>query len=110
MNSWSAISTLVRYWMKGRFTRAIAVWMLVGEAFGLVFVLFAGGTFLSFSPGSTSEGGISDASLSLLFAFFLVGLIQSGFNGSGLPVSSADVDYVFTSPVKPRRSSPPRCC
>src|ERR1019366_301317 len=28
--------------------------------------------------------------------------IQSGFNGSGLPVSSADVDYVFTSPVRPR--------
>src|ERR1019366_5330856 len=28
--------------------------------------------------------------------------IQSGFNGSGLPVSSADVDYIFTSPVRPR--------
>ena len=31
-----------------------------------------------------------------------MGLIQSGFNGSGLPVSSSDVDYVFTSPVPPR--------
>jgi hypothetical protein len=102
LNSWSAVSTLVRYWMKGRFTRAIAVWMLVGEAFGLVFVLFAGGTFLSFSSKFNLGGSISDASLSLLFALFLVGLIQSGFNGSGLPVSSADVDYVFTSPVKPR--------
>jgi hypothetical protein len=39
---------------------------------------------------------------SLFLALFLVGLIQSGFNGSGLPVSSGDVDYVFTSPVPPR--------
>jgi hypothetical protein len=88
--------------MKGRFTRAIAVWMIVGEGFGLIFVLFVGGTFLSFSSRFNLGGGISDTSLSLLFAFFLVGLIQSGFNGSGLPVSSADVDYVFTSPVRPR--------
>jgi hypothetical protein len=102
VNSWSAISTLVRYWAKGRFTRAMAVWMLIGEVFGLVFVLFAGGTFLSFSSRFNLGGSISDASLSLLFAFFLVGLIQSGFNGSGLPVSSADVDYVFTSPIRPR--------
>ncbi len=102
MNSWSAVWTLVRYWMKGRFTRATAVWMIVGESFGLVFVLFVGGTFLSFSSRFNLGAGVSDASLSLLFAFFLVGLIQSGFNGSGLPVTSADVDYVFTSPVKPR--------
>ena len=102
MNSWSAVATLVRYWMKGRFTRAMAAWILVGESFGVVFVLFVGGTFLSFSSRFNLGGGISDASLSLLFALFLVGLIQSGFNGSGLPVSSADVDYVFTSPVRPR--------
>jgi hypothetical protein len=31
-----------------------------------------------------------------------VGLLQSGFSGSGLPIVSADVDYVFTSPVRPR--------
>ena len=102
MNGWSTVATLVRYWMKGRFTRAIAVWMIVGESFGVVFVLFVGGTFLSFSSRFSLGSGISDVSLSLLFAFFLVGLIQSGFNGSGLPVSSADVDYVFTSPVRPR--------
>ena len=102
MNSWAAIATLVRYWMKGRFTRAVAVWMLVGESFGIILVLFVGGTFLSFSSRFNLGGGISDTSLSLLFAFFLVGLIQSGFNGSGLPVSSADVDYIFTSPVRPR--------
>ena len=102
MNSWSTVATLFRYWMKGRFTRAIAVWMIVGESFGVVFVLFVGGTFLSFSSRFNLGGGISDTGLSLLFAFFLVGLIQSGFNGSGLPVSSADVDYVFTSPVRPR--------
>jgi hypothetical protein len=80
----------------------MAVWMLVGESFGVVLVLFVGGTFLSFSSRFNLGGGISDASLSLLFALFLVGLIQSGFNGSGLPVSSADVDYIFTSPVRPR--------
>ncbi|MDA4115093.1 MAG: putative ABC exporter domain-containing protein [Thaumarchaeota archaeon] len=102
MNGWSTVATLVRYWMKGRFTRAIAVWMIVGESFGVVFVLFVGGTFLSFSSRFSLGSGVSDASLSLIFAFFLVGLIQSGFNGSGLPVSSADVDYVFTSPVRPR--------
>jgi hypothetical protein len=101
MNSWSTVFTLVRYWMKGRFTRATAVWMLVGESFGVVLVLFVGGTFISFSSRFNLGGGISDASLSLLFALFLVGLIQSGFNGSGLPVSSADVDYVFTAPVRP---------
>jgi hypothetical protein len=88
--------------MKGRFTRATAVWMLVGEAFGVAVVLFVGGTFLSFSSRFNLSGGISDTGLSLLFALFLVGLIQSGFNGSGLPVSSADVDWVFTSPVRPR--------
>lgn len=102
MNSWTAVWTLTRYWMKGRFTRAIAVWMIVGESFGLLFVLFVGGTFISFSSRFNLGTGISDASLSLIFALFLVGLIQSGFNGSGLPVSSADVDYVFTSPVRPR--------
>jgi len=88
--------------MKGRFTRAMAAWMLVGEGFGVIFVLFIGGTLLSFSSKFNLSGNISDASLGLLFALFLVGLIQSGFNGSGLPVSSADVDYIFTSPVKPR--------
>ena len=102
MNSWNAVFTLVRYWMKGRFTRAMAVWMIVGESFGVAVVLFVGGTFLSFSSKFNLGGGISDTSLSLLFALFLVGLIQSGFNGSGLPVSSADVDFVFTSPVRPR--------
>jgi hypothetical protein len=102
LNSWGAVSTLVRYWMKGRFTRLVVAWMLVGESFGVILVLFVGGTFLSFSSKFGVTGTISDTSLSLLFAFFLVGLIQSGFNGSGLPVSSADIDYVFTSPVRPR--------
>jgi len=102
LNSWSAVATLVRYWVKGRFTRAIVVWMILGEAFALAFVLFIGGTVLSFSSRFSLGSSISDTSLSLIFAFFLVGLVQSGFNGSGLPVSSADVDYVFTSPVRPR--------
>jgi hypothetical protein len=48
------------------------------------------------------SSGLSEVALSLLLALFLVGLIQSGFNGSGLAVSGSDVDYVFTSPVPPR--------
>ena len=47
--------------------------MLVGESFGVIFVLFVGGTFLSFSSKFNLGGSISDASLSLLFALFLVG-------------------------------------
>ena len=65
-------------------------------------MLFVGSTFLSFSNRFSLGSGLSDVGLSLIFALFLVGLIQSGFNGSGLPVRSADVDYVFTSPVPPR--------
>jgi len=76
--------------------------MIIGEAFSVVLVLFVGGTFLSFSSKFNLGSGLSYLGLSLLFALFLVGLIQSGFNGSGLPVSAADVEYVFTSPVHPR--------
>ena len=57
---------------------------------------------LVLEPVQPGHRGLSDVGLSLLLALFLVGLIQSGFNGSGLPVRSADVDYVFTSPVRPR--------
>jgi hypothetical protein len=105
MNStgqWGTIALLVRYWIKGRFTKAAAAAILLGEGFSVVAVLFVGSTFISFSNRFGIGSGISDASLSLLLALFLVGLIQSGFNGSGLPVRSADVEYVFTSPVKPR--------
>ena len=102
MNSWSTILTLVRYWMKGRFTKVTAIWMAIGEVFSVVVVLFVGSTFLSFSSRFNLSGGLSYIGLSLLFALFLIGLIQSGFNGSGLPVTAADVEYVFTSPVKPR--------
>lgn len=47
-------------------------------------------------------GQFSTYALSLILAFVLVGLLQGGFSGSGLPIVSADVDYVFTSPVRPR--------
>ncbi len=92
----------MRYWMKGRFTKATAAWMIIGESFAVGVVLLVGGTFLSFSSRFNIGSGLSYVGLSLLFAFFLVGLVQSGFNGSGLPVSTADVDYVFTSPVNTR--------
>ena len=83
MNSLSAISTLVRYWMKGRITRAIAVWMIVGECFGLLIVLFVGGTFLSFSSKFDLGGGVSDASLSLLFDLPRRGRSRAGSTGAG---------------------------
>ncbi len=102
LEAWRVIAVLVRYWIKGRFTRVATLGILLGEGFSIVFILFASNTFLSFSSRFGLGSGLSDVALSLIFAFFLVGLIQSGFNGWGLPVSSADVDYVFTSPVKTR--------
>ena len=102
LGPWRTVGVLIRYWIKGRFTRAAALAILLGEAFSIATVLFVGSTFLSFSNRFSLGTGLSDAGLSLLLALFLVGLIQSGFNGSGLPVRSADVDYVFTSPVRPR--------
>ncbi|MGA2664001.1 MAG: hypothetical protein ABSF83_03570 [Nitrososphaerales archaeon] len=102
LNPWKTIALLVQYWIKGRFTRAAALAILLGEGFSVVAVLFVGSTFLSFSNRFGLGEGLSDVGLSLLLALFLVGLIQSGFNGSGLPVRTADVDYVFTSPVRPR--------
>jgi len=101
LNSPSTVFTLIRYWMKGRFNRVTVIWMIMGEVFSVALVLFVGGTFLSFSSRFNLGPGLSYVGLSLLFALFLVGLIQSGFNGSGLPVSAADVEYVFTSPVPP---------
>ena len=102
MNSLSMAPTLIRYWMKGRFTKATAAWMVMGEGFAVALVLFVGGTFISFSSRFSIGSKLSYVGLSLFFALFLVGLIQSGFNGSGLPVSNADVDYVFSSPVSSR--------
>lgn len=76
--------------------------MLLGEAAISFFVLFAGGTFLAFSTRFGGSGGaqLSEVSWSLVLSFYLIGMIQSGLGGFGLPITSADVDYVFTSPVK----------
>ncbi len=92
----------MRYWVKGRFTRATILGLVIGEFFSIIFILFGSSTYLSFSNRVGLSTGLSEVALSLLLALFLVGLIQSGFNGSGLPVSASDVDYVFTSPVPPR--------
>ena len=94
---------LVRYWVKGRFTKATLAGLAVGEGFSIIFVLFGSSTYLSFSSKVGLSTGLSEVAGSLLLAIYLVGLIQSGFNGSGLPVSGSDVDYVFTSPVPPRQ-------
>jgi hypothetical protein len=93
---------LLRYWIKGRFTRSALIGILMGEAFSILFILFAGGTFLSFSSRFGVGTQISEIAWSATLGFYLIGLVQSGFNGSGLPITSADVDYVFTSPVKTR--------
>ncbi len=100
--SWRSVGILVRYWMKGRFTRASLVLLLGGEVFAVAFILFAGGIFMSFSSRFGQGAGLSEAALGLMLALYLVGVIQSGFSGSGLPVSAADVDYVFTSPISSR--------
>lgn len=102
VQSWQNIGTLTRYWLKGRFSKATALGMLLGEIAFSFFVLFAGSTFLSFSSrfGPTGGAQLSEASWSLVLSFYLIGLIQVGLSGFGLPIISADVDYVFTSPVK----------
>jgi putative ABC exporter len=92
----------MRYWVKGRFTKGAILGLVIGEFFSVIFILFGSSTYLSFSNRVGLSAGLSEVALSILLALFLVGLIQSGFNGSGLPVSSSDVDYVFTSPVPPR--------
>src|SRR5689334_2585971 len=102
IGSWRSVGILVRYWMKGRFTRATLVILLGGEILSIAVILFAGGVFLSFSSRFGQGAGLSEAALNLILALYLVGVIQSGFNGSGLPVSAADVDYVFTSPASSR--------
>ena len=100
--SWRDVAILFRYWIKGRITKATLIWILLGEGFSVALVAFVGGSFISFSASFGLGGGFSGFALDLVFAFILIGLLQSGFSGSGLPVTSADVDYVFTSPVKPR--------
>jgi hypothetical protein len=92
----------MRYWIKGRFTRGAILGLIIGESFSIIFILFGSSTYLSFSNRVGLSTGLSEVALSLFLALFLVGLIQSGFNGSGLPVRASDVDYVFTSPVPPR--------
>lgn len=99
---WRSMLLLMRYWFKGRLNRAALIWILFGEGFAIVSIAFGSQTFLAFSTKFGVSQGFSEFALSLLLAFILVGLLQSGFSGSGLPVTSADVDYVFTSPVRPR--------
>src|SRR3989442_11579013 len=96
------VGILVRYWVKGRFTKATIIGLFIGEAFAVIFTLFGSSTYLSFSNRVGLTAGLSEVAGSLILALYLVGLIQSGFNGGGLPVSSSDVDSVFTSPVAPR--------
>src|SRR5438552_19068646 len=96
------IGVLMRDWVNGRFTKGAILGLVVGEALSVVFILFGSSAYLSFSNRVGLSTGLSEVALSILLALFLVGLIQSGFNGSGLPVSAGDVDYVFTSPVPPR--------
>ena len=102
LGGWRTTLLLARYWLKGRLTRAALLWILFGEGFAVALIAFGSQTFLAFSAKFNVGGGFSEFALSLLLAFILVGLLQSGFAGSGLPVTTADVDYVFTSPVKPR--------
>src|SRR3989442_3409778 len=97
-----AVGILFRYCLKGRFTKATILGLIIGEAFSVIFIIFGSSTCLSFSNRVGLTTGLSEVAGSLVLALYLVGLIQSGVNGGGLPVSSSDVDYVFTSPVPPR--------
>ncbi|HYB03715.1 MAG TPA: hypothetical protein VED17_04590, partial [Nitrososphaerales archaeon] len=99
---WQNVGLLARYWLKGRFSRTAALGMLLGEVAFSAFALFAGNIFLSFSSrfGATGGAQLSELSWSLVLSFYLIGLIQAGLSGFGLPIVSADIDYVFTSPIK----------
>jgi hypothetical protein len=99
---WHNLVLLSRYWLKGRLTKATALWLIFGQGFAIVFIAFGSQTFLAFSTKFGVGTGFSQFALSLILAFILIGLLQSGFTGGGLPIRSADVDYVFTSPVRPR--------
>src|SRR5579863_1549175 len=105
IGGWRIIWILSRYWLKGRLSRAALLWLLFGESFAIVFIAFGTQTVFAFANRFATNGPagqFSTFALSLILAFVLVGLLQGGFSGSGLPVTSADVDYVFTSPVRPR--------
>ena len=71
----------------------------------MIFIAFGTQTIFAYANRFAVGGPVGQFStfaLSLILAFVLVGLLQGGFSGSGLPIVSADVDYVFTSPVRPR--------
>src|SRR5207247_8710557 len=106
--SLGTIGVLVRYWVKGRFTKATLVSLAVGETFSIVFVLFGSSTYLSFSNRVGLTTGLSEVAGSLLLAFFLFRLIQSGFNWSCLLVYFRALDSVFPSPVSPPEVVPAR--
>src|SRR5260370_20704530 len=96
------VGILVRYWVKGRFTKATILGLCIGEAFAVIFTLFGSSTYLSFSNRVGLTAGLSEIAGSLILALYLVGLIQSGVNGGGVAVSLCHVCYVFTSPAPPR--------
>ena len=54
------VATLVKYWSKGRFTRTTFLVVVLGEIALSIFLLFAGGTFLSFSARFGQSGGRPD--------------------------------------------------
>src|SRR5207249_9855855 len=96
--SLGTIGVLVRYWVKGRFTKATLVSLAVGETFSIVFVLFGSSTYLSFSNRVGLTTGLSEVAGSLLLPLYLVGLIQGCLNGGGLSVHCIGVGHVFASP------------
>src|SRR5256884_9510178 len=102
------VGILVRYWVKGRFTKATILGLIIGEAFSVVFILFGSSTHLSFSNRVGLTTGLSEVAGSLVLGLYLVGLVQSGFNGGGLPAGWSDVDHVFTAPVPPPADFPPK--
>jgi hypothetical protein len=96
------VALLFRYWFKGRLSKVALIWLALGEGFALVFIAFGTQSLVSFSTKFGLAQGVSSTTLGFVFAFILIGLLQSGFSGSGLPMTSADMDYVITSPVRPR--------
>src|SRR5437773_11697982 len=102
------VGVLVRYWVKGRFTKATILGLIIGEAFSVVFVLFGSSTYLSFSNRVGLTTGLSEVAGSVYLSLYLVWLVLSRLRGSGFPANYRNVEFVLPSPVPPRADLGPQ--
>src|SRR5438477_8883342 len=88
------VGVLVRYWVKGRFTKATILGLIIGEAFSVVFILFGSSTYLSFSNRVGLTTGLSEFAGSLVLVLVL-SLLPITLLIPGIPSEIADVTRVL---------------